>query len=191
MFYPAPFPVPTELETKEFVLLPLTPAHVELDYTAVMSNREMLRQWSGSAWPADDFSLNDNLHDLEWHYREHQERTAFTYTVLNPAQDVCLGCVYVRPLGEVIPTAVGQQALARFWVIQTPEKKRLARQLLDVLIRWFQSDDWALSRVMFHTPVGLQTQIDLFLAAGCQIVNTINMPSRGGDHHFFACGETV
>jgi hypothetical protein len=150
-----------------------------------MSSREMLRQWSGSVWPSDDFSLNDNLQDLQWHDREHRERIAFTYTVLNPAQDVCLGCVYIRPLSEILPDAPDYQAIARFWVRQAHQGGALERQLLETLCAWFYSDAWAFERILFHTRVSSQWQIQLFIGAGCQAVNTHYLPERGGYHTFF------
>ncbi len=185
MFYPPTNPVPAELHTADFTLTPLTPAHVELDYTAVVSSREMLRQWSGSPWPEDDFSLEDNLRDLEWHDREHRERIAFTYTILNPAQDECLGCVYIRPLSDILPAAPDYHAIVRFWTRQSTQKGPLERRLLEALCAWLHSDAWAFERILFHTRVSSRRQIHLFVVAGCQAVNTHYLPERGGYHTFF------
>ncbi|NHZ71642.1 MAG: hypothetical protein GWP17_00950 [Aquificales bacterium] len=101
-FYPDDAPVPEILHTADFVIRPLTPAHVELDYAALMGSQEMLRLWSGSSWPSNDFSLADNRKDLAWHWHEHQQRIAFTYTVLNPAEDTCLGCIYIKPITDIL-----------------------------------------------------------------------------------------
>ncbi len=185
MFYPATVSLPAELRTADFILTPLTPAHVELDYTAVTASREMLRQWSGSSWPSDDFSLDDNLQDLAGHDREHRERLAFTYTVLNPAQDACLGCVYIRPLSEILPAAPDYHAITRFWVSQSYREGSLERKLLEALCAWLHSDAWAFERILFHTRVSSQWQIHLFIVAGCQAVNTHYLPERGGYHTFF------
>ena len=54
-FYPLDEVVPEKLESDEFILLPLMPAHVEMDYEAVMASQEMLRLWSGSEWPSGWF----------------------------------------------------------------------------------------------------------------------------------------
>jgi len=70
-FYPASVPVPQEKRTSRLYLRPLWAADVELDYEAVMSSAEMLRRWSESDWPADDFTLVHNLADLQRHEREH------------------------------------------------------------------------------------------------------------------------
>src|SRR5436189_5938859 len=97
-FYPANAPVPEEKRTNRLLLRPLRATVVELDYDAVMSSAEQLRRWSQSDWPADDFTLAQNLDDLQRHEREHRERVAFTFTVLNPHGTRCLCCVYITPL---------------------------------------------------------------------------------------------
>ncbi|MBV7338015.1 hypothetical protein KFU94_59270 [Chloroflexi bacterium TSY] len=65
-FYSPEASVPEFLQTPEFTLRPLTPAHVKLDHAALMASKTMLRLWSGhpnGGWPEDDFSVTDNLAD--------------------------------------------------------------------------------------------------------------------------------
>src|SRR5438067_1060481 len=77
-FYPASTPAPEEKRTNRLLLRPLQATDVELDYDAVMSSAEQVRRRSQSDWPADDFTLAQNLDDLQRHEREHRERVAFT-----------------------------------------------------------------------------------------------------------------
>src|SRR2546422_5475768 len=97
-FYPPDAVVPAARRTERLFLRPLRATDVERDYDAVMSSAEMLRRWSQSGWPADDFTLAQNRDDLRRHEREHDQRQAFTFTVLDPAGTRCLGCVYLTPL---------------------------------------------------------------------------------------------
>ena len=101
-FYPEPHPVPALLRTDELVCKPLTTDHVHLDYAALMVSNEMLQLWSGTSWPSADFTIEENWEDLDMHDREHQERVAFTYTVLNPDETECLGCIYINPLTSYV-----------------------------------------------------------------------------------------
>jgi len=94
MFYPSDEPVPEVLRTDEFLLRPLRATDVQLDYDAVISSRAQLLLSSGGTWPKEGFTLEEELADLERHEREHRERVAFTYTVMNPAETECLGCMY-------------------------------------------------------------------------------------------------
>ena len=119
-FYPPDRPVPATLLTDAFLLEPLTPVHTALDHAALMESKQFLRRWSGSPWPADDFSLADNRADLAEHDEEHRRRVAFTYTVLAPDRSRCLGCVYIKPLAALaggLPLTVGvDEATVRWWV---------------------------------------------------------------------------
>ncbi|MBN1138909.1 MAG: N-acetyltransferase [Anaerolineae bacterium] len=170
-FYPETAPVPAALRTDDFLLQPLGASHVALDYEALMDSKEMLRTWSQSDWPADDFTLADNLADLERHAREHVERQAFTYTVLDPAAKTCLGCVYVKPPppalwdGAVCGTQVvqGRDHVADvcFWVRRSRLADDLDKRLLAVLRTWFEQA-WAFDRVVFHTARQDKRQVTLF-----------------------------
>ena len=129
--------MPEELRTSRLVLRPLRQVDVAEDYEAVMSSADMLRRWSQSSWPTDEFTLEDNRKDLERHEREHAAREAFTFTILDPDRTRCLGCVYLAPagpeLGEVrggarFPVTVG------FWVRASEIAGDLDRHLLDSLL---------------------------------------------------------
>src|SRR5699024_6751463 len=64
---------------------------------AVMDSGEYLRQWEQSTWPEDDFTVADNQSDLVDLERWNSASLAFTYTILDPSESRCLGCVYILP----------------------------------------------------------------------------------------------
>ena len=163
---------------------------MELDYDAVIGSRELLLVYSGGRWPAEGFSLADNLADLEEHEREHEERVAFTYTVLTPDGARCLGCVYVNPLRPVLRRLAGRgdyaavpgaedaaddapawgvarddEAVVRFWVRPECVAADLDRRLLTALLAWFQRE-WAFSRVAFLANRTQRRHLQLFADAG-------------------------
>ncbi|NCF67007.1 MAG: N-acetyltransferase [Chloroflexi bacterium] len=190
-FYPINREVPSALRADEFVLYPLTAAHVQIDYEAVMSSKEMLNLWSGSCWPWPGFTLADNLKDLEWHDKEHQQRVAFTYTVLDTTEMSCLGCVYIRPLADLAADNAGKLekveadvAMARFWVRSSRLADGLDVRLLETLREWF-ADCWAFPRVFFHTRQANKQQVDLFEASGLERVMTLQIAQRGGIFYFY------
>lgn len=186
--------LPEILSTAVFTLVPLTPAHVLLDYDTLMQNKAMLRSWSGTPWPQDNFTITDNLADLEWHWDEHQRRIAFTYTMLNLDKTECLGCVYIKSFVNLVKTqttnqqildAIGDSETAvRFWVSQSVLKDNLDKHLLQVLMDWFKNE-WPFTRVLFHTRHANEHQLALFANAGLQYLYTLNMPQRGGPHEFW------
>ena len=135
-----------------------------------MASAEMLRRWSQSDWPADDFTLAENLADLQRHEREHVEREAFTYTVLNPQGTRCLGCVYIVPLRlEEVPLCKGAAYAADvgFWVRTSELTSALDQHLLTAVRDWFQAE-WAFDCVLFTVSQQETRQIALFEAAGLE-----------------------
>ncbi len=60
-----------------------------------MGSRHRLRdelRWNG--WPAEGFTLADNVADRAEHRAEFDARA---YTVLDPACETCVSCVYLEP----------------------------------------------------------------------------------------------
>lgn len=167
-FYPEDAIVPEELRTEEFILRPLRASHTEIDYAAVMESKLTLRVISQSGWPQDDFTLEMNRKDLEEHQEEHDERTAFTYTVLNPTGSICLGCVYIGHLKEG-PMRGDYAAVLRFWVRESYLEANLDRRLLESLIDWFRND-WAFSRVVLTIANADQRQSQLVKNLELQLV---------------------
>ena len=141
MFYPGGARVPEELRTDEFLLRPLRATDVQLDYDAVTSSRAELLLGSGGTWPREGFTLAKNLADLQRHEQEHRDRVAFTYTIMNPAETECLGCLYIGPLERLIGNEGGNgeylsesTAYVSFWVRHSRLADHLDRRLLQVLI---------------------------------------------------------
>jgi hypothetical protein len=156
-----------------------------------MESKAFLRLWSGSLWPADDFSLADNEADLAGHDDEHRRRLAFTYTVLAPDRGRCLGCVYINPLAPLVAAQpaggaalpkVGEDAAAVRWWVTTP---LLAAdgdaRLLETLIVWLR-EAWAWRRVIFHTPAALVQQTARYRDAGLRHRFDLEIAARGGRH---------
>jgi hypothetical protein len=174
-FYPPNAHVPDQLKSSRLVLEPLDAAHVQLDYEAVMEDPAMLRAWSQSDWPTDDFTIGENLLDLERHAREHNQRSAFTYTVLSPARDRCLGCVYITPPGARIAGVEGPVVLEPdrspptadvcFWVRSSLHSLEVDRTLLRLLYAWMEQD-WAFERLIFHASRADLRQMQLFEREG-------------------------
>ena len=175
LFYPPDAPVPAGLRTDEFVLRMLRAADAALDYDAVISSREQLRLKSGGEWPREGFTLAENLADLERHERDFHERSGFTYTVMNPTETECLGCVYIYPLLALLqrvnasPERIAQvgdyEARVWFWARSSRLADHLDARLLEALRRWL-GREWAFSRVVFSVNANEAEHISLLQQAG-------------------------
>ncbi len=182
MFYLSDAPVPEVLRTDEFLLRPLRAIDVQLDYDAVISSRSQLLPSSGGSWPKEGFTLEENLADLERHEREHRERVAFTYTMMNPAETECLGCLYMNPLERILghDAESGEYlrentAYVSFWVLSTRLADHLDRRVLTALIPWFLNE-WAFSHVLFFAQKSEERQIMLFEEMGLRLLYSIIPP---------------
>lgn len=112
-FLPRGVVAPHEANVEGFVLRPLNPSFVAVDYEAVMGGRDRLKDFFGlnDPWPPASMTIADNLHDLQWHESEFLRRSSFTYTVLEPGETRCAGCVYVYP-----PTRIGYDVELFAWL---------------------------------------------------------------------------
>jgi RimJ/RimL family protein N-acetyltransferase len=183
-FYPLSAAVPDALQTDRFRLEPLTVDHNPLDYAAVMASKDHLRMWSGSAWPADDFTPDENRADLDGHQREHEAREAFTYTVLSAAGDVCLGCIYIKPATVDLLQPENFDAVVRFWVTPDVRRAGLDEALLAGLRAWLGTS-FSFRRVFFHTNTADAAQQRLFERAGLARVGEAEISGRGGRYVFY------
>ena len=98
-FVPADFDVPLGIETSEFSLEPLGPAHNDSDYDAWTSSMQHIAATPGfpwGSWPRE-MTADENRADLERHAEDFRTRKGFTYTVLDPASRDVIGCVYIYP----------------------------------------------------------------------------------------------
>ena len=148
-FVPPDFVVPTSLETPRFRLEPLGSQHNEPDYAAWSSSIDHIRGTPGypdGRWP-DDRSIEDNLRDLRRHADDFEHRRGFTYTVLDPASDDVIGCVYIYS-----DAAGPRRASVQSWV-------RESRAELDVPL-WRAVSDWLAAAWPFEAVAYDPRQID-------------------------------
>jgi len=175
-FYPDDTPVPTELRTDEFLLRPLRATDVDLDYEAVMANQEALRRGSGSRWPRPDFTIAENLADLQGHEEDFRARRGFTYTVMDPTETRCLGCVYAYPPRDDDggDGAQDYETAVWFWVRPDGVADDLDRRLLAALLPWLRND-FAFTRVLFRTSADDERQAAILEEAGLRVVDVLRV----------------
>jgi len=179
-FYPDDAPVPAELRTDEFLLRPLRATDVDLDYEAVIATQETLRRTSGGRWPRPDFTLEENLADLQGHEADFHARRGFTYTVMDPTETRCFGCVYAYPpenAGADI-AASDYEAVVWFWVRPDGVAADLDRRLLAALVPWLR-DDFAFARVLFRAMADDERQTSILGEAALRVVDAVPVRDTG------------
>jgi hypothetical protein len=142
-FVPVGFEPPTSLETEQFRLEPLGPQHNEADLAAWTSSVEHIRSTAGypdGTWPPlTGMTPEDNLRDLRRHADDFARRAGFTFTVLDPCDNVVIGCVYLYP-----SASADYDVTVQSWV--RADRSELDAPLSDAVANWLASD-WPWERV--------------------------------------------
>jgi RimJ/RimL family protein N-acetyltransferase len=142
-FVPVGFDPPTSLVTDRFRLEPLGPQHNEADHAAWTSSIDHIRSTPGFAegsWPPPGgMTLEQNLADLRRHAEDFRRRSGFTFTVLDPADDDVIGCVYLYPSADH-----DGDVTVHSWV--RADKAELDGPLADAVAQWLATD-WPWERV--------------------------------------------
>jgi RimJ/RimL family protein N-acetyltransferase len=153
-----------------FIVRPLLPSDVALDYDAVMSSREFLFHWEQDPpYPPEDFSVADNLEDLVKMDRAHRDGSRYTYTVMNADETEALGCIYLLAnddrmyLTAEVTSHDGTDlstvdATVSFWVRPASWKGGFERVVLAEVLGWLRRD-WPLQRPVVITNEHLEHQI--------------------------------
>jgi hypothetical protein len=143
VFVPAGFDPPTSLVTTHFHLEPLGPEHNRADHAAWMSSIEHIRSTPGfadSAWPPPGgMTLEENLSDLRGHADDFAQGAGFTFTVLDPADNDVIGCVYIYP-----SKSEDWDVTVHSWV--RADRSSLDVPLADAVAGWLATD-WPWDRV--------------------------------------------
>jgi hypothetical protein len=130
-------------------LEPLGPQHNERDYAAWTSSMDHIRRSpgfdEGGDWPRE-MSLDENRADLERHARDFLDLAGFTYTVLDPTDDV-VGCVYVYPARDGV-----HDAKVLSWVRASEAERDPA--LRQAVAAWLTSDAWPFVRPLYEPLLG-------------------------------------
>jgi len=153
-----------------FIVRPLVPTDVLLDHDAVMASREFLYHWEQDPpYPPVDFSVDDNLVDLQKMDEAHRNGSRYTYTVMNADESEVLGCVYLLPNDDRLFRSAEVtshdgtdlslvDATVSFWVRPSTWDSGFERVLLEALLDWLR-DDWAFERPVIITNEHLRHQI--------------------------------
>jgi hypothetical protein len=142
-FVPDGFDPPTSLATDRFRLEPLGPQHNEADHAAWMSSIEHIRSTPGypdGKWPPlAGMTLEQNLADLRRHADDFTRGDGFTFTVLDPADNDVIGCVYLYP-----SRSEDWDVTVQSWV--RASKSTLDGPLADAVAQWLATD-WPWGRI--------------------------------------------
>ncbi len=139
------FAVPTRIEGPGFVLVPLGPALVDIDFAAYMSSITHLQQTftRSTGWPREDITAAEAMADMESEAGRFARRESFAYAVLTPDGLRERGCVYVYPGG-----VNGHDAVVRLWVTKAEYDAGFDAELYAWTKAWI-AKDWPFRNVAY------------------------------------------
>jgi hypothetical protein len=114
-------------------LRPVSAADTDLDYPAVMGSQERLWSIFGDAWgwPPATMTYQQDRRDLARHEAEIAAHASFNYALLDDAETVLLGCVYIDP-----PEKAGADAEICWWIVDEKAGTVLQRALDAFVPQW-------------------------------------------------------
>jgi hypothetical protein len=149
VFVPVGFEPPAGLDAELFRLEPLGTKHNERDYAAWSSSIDHIVASPGygsdTSWPRP-MSLEENFVDLERHARDFVTGTGFTYTVLDPDDDV-IGCVYLYPPADDV-----HDVEVRSWVRES--RAEVDAVLRRSIVKWLADEVWPFRRPLYEPLLG-------------------------------------
>jgi len=108
----ANFVVPQRYTFSNVVLVKVDPEYAAQDHRALMQAKAQIRQDLGTPWPEDNLALAENTASLISDLQAFNQRTNFTYHLIERATDQVIGCVYISQTG-----ASQHQAAMYYWLI--------------------------------------------------------------------------
>ena len=136
-FVPETFPVPEQVKAEGFVLVPLGPKVLEVDFEAYMSSIDHLQRTftHSQNWPRADLTAEDAVADMAQEAALFESRRAFAYAVLTPDGTQERGCIYVRP-----SLKAGYDAVVRLWVTEREFKAGFDGELEKWTRGWIEKE---------------------------------------------------
>ena len=144
------FRPPRTYDFGSFKVAILSPHFADHDFAAVRASADSIRNVFGptNGWPDSHMSYAENLTDLVRHEQEFNAGVAFAYALLDPSEELYLGCLYIKPIKSKIAHDRRRQlfqAQAFLW-LSTVHAAVSVQDVLPVFQEWL-SDHWSLATV--------------------------------------------
>lgn len=187
-------PVPTTLVTSGFRLHRQRPSDNPKDYDAVMASKALLRTWSDSPWPEDDFSLQQNAEDLAGHIEDFEHDLAYGFSIFTPNESRLIGSLYLDPVAPFIDDYAVDEATAtrlsefdvrlEYWLRHDAEST-FEETFVRAVLAWLE-DAWWFQRPVFGSRRAMTARRALYEALGLKEVAVLMHKVEPRRFHFHA-----
>lgn len=183
-------PVPERLEAPRFVLRRQRLSDNRVDYEAVMDSKPILREWSDSPWPEDEFSLQQNLEDIAGHIGDFEQGLAYGFSLFTPSEERFLGSLYIEEVAPFLESYDADEetrarletfdARVEYWLRRGVDESFEAELLREVLA-WLERD-WGFRRVVFGSRLEMAARRAFYRREG--LVEVARLVSKDGAREF-------
>lgn len=141
------FKIPERIGLQHVRLVKVDPTYAVQDYQALLAARLQIRQDLGTDWPADNLTLAENEASLVNDLKAFNQRSNFTYHLLEPASGRVIGCLYISH-----SSSTQYQATVYYWLIPEYDQSRAHPALRADVQKWlatswpFAAVDYSLNR---------------------------------------------
>lgn len=144
--------VPPTLIKDDYLARKLTAKDVYLDFIAVKSSEDIIKQTRGGSWPDSTLTFEDDLIDLAWHQREFENLSSFAYTIMSKDQTKCLGCIYIYPMGFRSQVEGDYDADVSWWITEEMYKSGRYTEVSNDIKQWIEKF-WPFKKVFYSNKV--------------------------------------
>ena len=187
-------PVPITLVSPGFRLHRQRPSDNLRDYDAVMASKALLRTWSDSSWPEDDFSLQQNAEDLAGHIEDFGRDLAYGFSIFTPDESRLIGSLYLDPVAPFIDDyAVDEATAARllefdvrleYW-LRRGTGRAFEETFVRAVLAWL-GHAWWFQRPIFGSRRAMKARRELYETLGLKEVAVLNHRDEPRRFHFHA-----
>ena len=144
---------PQRAENNRLLLRPIQVADTERLFHSYMGSQAYLYQRLGWSWPTEKSSLEQNQSMVQFHLKQRENNSAFTYVVIDRERDMLIGAIYFVPVtAERGQTGAIQSdsfnAEITWWLTEPAINQNLHNDLFEILTQWLKTS-WPWQQVLF------------------------------------------
>ncbi|MBU0975575.1 MAG: hypothetical protein ABIE03_07090 [Patescibacteria group bacterium] len=143
---PDSFTVPIEFKSGEYLIRQIRKENNPKDFAAVIANSKLIDKIRGGKlchtnWPPPDFTLDDNLKDVQSFEKQARDKTSFTYVIWDKHEESYLGCIYIFSIEKMYPELKDKYDIDfSMWVVQDIYEAGKYPEVYKQVWEWIKND---------------------------------------------------
>ncbi|ASG66888.1 MAG: GNAT family N-acetyltransferase [Idiomarina piscisalsi] len=180
-FWQQQWTVPGQAESNNLIIRPIRESDKARFFHSYMTSQQWLYKKLGWAWPSEKSTLEQNSTMVDYHLEQAEQKTAFTYVVLDKSDNSIIGAVYMVPVASERQENSGisksaYNAEVSWWLLESAVDNNLHNDLFALLTRWL-GESWPWRQVMFPVSENNATALQLLESSKARYIGR-NLDTR-------------